>query len=505
MGSSIVLKLLNVTQYYRNKKDRKWYLPFGYASEDIELNKISLHIYQGEALAIIGEPGSSKTLLGRIMSGDIKPDRGKVLQSVSTYYGDIKDKHLLNITVKEYTKDIQRLFTYETSSHSVEQIIKFAHLDDKASTKVNELSHSEFAQLILSIARVCRNEVIILNHIIEHLDEDFLEKAKQLSKDYVSENLSIVFIDNDVEKVAKVSNYVAWISHGQLRLEGSLNQVLPVFREHERDRLSIKGEEEQQNFDMDWKESRSRLPEMSYNFKRVERYKHVKIPDFIVKFWTVLIAGLLAFVLFGALVVNNVGKVEIPANEVQKKVQNKDKDPFEEKLAYGIVLDKSVKLNGEENRNIPKYSFVTITGESAKNYRVVVDGKNYEIGKSKLQYFNPAALYESHEFKTLAPYMKSNYSNYVDYFNGQLHKKHEQVKKTLVPEEDQRFVVPITQQPIDMLFNDENKLTGFVYPIVDKDKLKDKYHIKQDLWTVKTSDGYLIADMKNNKWIYVEL
>ena len=53
MGSSIVLKLLNVTQYYRNQKNRKWYLPFGYGAEDIELNKITLHIYQGEALALI--------------------------------------------------------------------------------------------------------------------------------------------------------------------------------------------------------------------------------------------------------------------------------------------------------------------------------------------------------------------------------------------------------------------------------------------------------------------
>ena len=63
MGSSIVLKLLNVTQYYRNQKNRKWYLLFGYGAEDIELNKITLHIYQGEALALIGEPGSSKTLI----------------------------------------------------------------------------------------------------------------------------------------------------------------------------------------------------------------------------------------------------------------------------------------------------------------------------------------------------------------------------------------------------------------------------------------------------------
>ncbi|WP_423251972.1 hypothetical protein, partial [Staphylococcus haemolyticus] len=36
-------------------------------------------------------------------------------------------------------------------------------------------------------------------------------------------------------------------------------------------------------------------------------------------------------------------------------------------------------------------------------------------------------------------------------------------------------------------------------------ELKDKYHINQDLWIVKSGDGYLIADMKNSKWIYIEL
>ena len=127
----------------------------------------------GEALAIIGEPGASKTLLGRIIAGDIKPDRGKINKSVSTYYGDIKDKHLIHLTVRQYVKEIQRLFSYETTSHSVDQIIKFAHLDDKSTFNINMLSHSDFAQLILSIARVCRKELIILNHIIEHLDEDF--------------------------------------------------------------------------------------------------------------------------------------------------------------------------------------------------------------------------------------------------------------------------------------------------------------------------------------------
>jgi teichoic acid transport system ATP-binding protein len=35
--------------------------------------------------------------------------------------------------------------------------------------------------------------------------------------------------------------------------------------------------------------------------------------------------------------VNNIGRFDVPIIEAQKKVENKD--PFEEKLAYGIVLD----------------------------------------------------------------------------------------------------------------------------------------------------------------------
>ena len=65
MGSSIVLKLLKVTHYYRNHNSKMVSTIWVYDAEDINLNNISLHIYQGEALGIIGEPGSSKTLIGK--------------------------------------------------------------------------------------------------------------------------------------------------------------------------------------------------------------------------------------------------------------------------------------------------------------------------------------------------------------------------------------------------------------------------------------------------------
>lgn len=370
---------------------------------------------------------------------------------------------------------------------------------------VNQLTHQEYAQLIISLGRASKAEILIFNHIIEYLDTSFLEKAIELSDDYIKNELTLIIIDDDIDKIEKVSNYVAWISHGQLRMEGSLNQVLPVFREHEIDRQSLNSVEEKGNFDLDWKKNRTRIPEMSYNFKRIERYKHAKAPEYIVKFWTILISLILCLCLAGSLVLANKGKLQIANNVSQSKIQNQNSDPYEEKLGYGLVLDDKMTLNGNKNITVPQYTLLTIIAENSKNYKVTIDDKNYVVGKSDLTYFNPAALYETHQFKNLSKYMKSNYSNYVDYYNSHLHQPHAKVKKTLVPSKDNRFVVNVTEQPVDMLFDDENKLKGFVYPITNKEDLKKKYNIKKDVWITKSNGGYLIANMQDSKWIYIEL
>ncbi len=505
MGSSIVLKLLKVTHYYRNKKSKKWYQPFGYDAEDINLNNISLHIYQGEALGIIGEPGSSKTLIGRILSGAVKPDKGKVICSDNLYYGDIEDKYVNHQTVQSYINDVVQLFPYHVSEHKAEQIIQWAHLGNQSQHKISSLSNNEYAQLLLSIARTSQSAIIVLNHVLTYLDNTFFKRAIELSNDYIKENKTLVLIDDDIDKISKTSNYITWVSHGQIRKEGSLNQVLPMFREHEKDRLSLTSTSEIENFDYDWKKSRSRIPEMTYNFKRIERYNHAKLPVFLVRFWTLSVSFLIGLALMGILFFNDLGRIRIDDNNTQASIQNQSKDPYEDKLAYGLALNGSVTLSGSKNVKLPKYSLATITGENSKKYRIEMDHKMYGIEKNELFYFNPAGLYESHSFKKLSPYIKTNYSTYVEYFNSHLHKEHDKVTKTLVPSKDSRNVVPITQQPIKMIFGDEDKLTGFVIPIENKTELKKKYHIKKDIWITKSGSGYFIADMKDDKWIYIEL
>ncbi len=509
MGSSIVLKMINVTHYYRNQKKQNVLKPFSYQPEDIELNNISLYVYEGEALGIIGETDASKSLVGEILAGTVQPDKGRIVRKASMFYANMNQKSVEDTTVEDYVNDVVQLYPYDAAAYKVSQIIKYAHLEEVKTERVSQLTDAQYAQLLFSLARSSDAEIVILSHILSYLNEAFFEKAKLMMQEYVEREWTWITIDNDVEKVKAVSNYLAWISHGQLRKEGAISQVYPKFMAHQRDMDSLKTDEEKKHFDEDWKRNRSRMPELTYNFKRIERYHHAKPPAFLSRIWLWSILFLVGMCAASFLVISGVGKIDSTQITTQPTISKQAKDPYEEKLAYGIVNESSVTLtsleHGRKTITMPHYAIATIVGENKATYKIQVNGSFYKADKGKFEYFNPAALYKDVNRKDLEPYMKSNYINYVDYFNGELHKSHEKVNDTLVPGKKDRFVEPVIEQPISMLFDDRNHLMGFTYPIVDKSKLEDKYHIKSDVWITKTDEGYFIADLKNSKWLYIEL
>ena len=508
MGSAIVLKIVNVTHYYRNQKKQNILKPFSYQPEDIELNNITLHIYQGESLGIIGEERSSKSLVGEILAGTVKPDKGRMVRTASMFYANMNQKTVETMTVKAYVDDVIRLFEYDVPAHKVEQIIKFAHLESRAQEMIQSLSDAEYAQLLFSLARASQAEIIIFSHILSYLNDDFMTKVIEMVQEYIEEGLTWVTIDNDLDKIQAVSNYLAWISHGQLRQEGPVKRVLSSFKTHELDRKSLKTEDEHAYFDEDWKRNRSRMPELTYNFKRIERYHHAEPPAFLARIWTWLAVFFVGILLGVVLIFTNIGELQTKKVTTEDTIAKNNQDPYIEKLAYGIVEAKSAKINAKNNKKVktlPRYTVTTITGENKTNYQIIINGETYIASKSQFKYLNPAALYQRTSRDQIESFMKSNYVKSVDYFNGELHKSHKNVNNTLVPEKENRFVEQITQQPISMLFNDQNQLIGFTFPMVKTEEFKKKFSSDGTYWIGKSEEGYYIADLQNEQWIYIKL
>ncbi|MDN8880955.1 ABC transporter ATP-binding protein, partial [Staphylococcus aureus] len=78
--------------------------------------------------------------------------------------------------------------------------------------------------------------------------------------------------------------------------------------------------------------------------------------------WTLASCTILGFELMMLLIFNNIGIISITDFTNRATMQNENKDPYCEKLAYVISFNGSVDMQGDKQVTIPKYRVVTITG-----------------------------------------------------------------------------------------------------------------------------------------------
>ena len=82
-----LLKVINLSKSYDNI---------------VGCKNISMSLYPGEVLGIVGESGSGKTTLINCLSGNLEPDRGKIIFNINN-----KETDFLNISESEKRKFIR--------------------------------------------------------------------------------------------------------------------------------------------------------------------------------------------------------------------------------------------------------------------------------------------------------------------------------------------------------------------------------------------------------------
>ena len=210
------------------------------------VNNISIQLFKGETLGIIGESGSGKTTLGMCLA-DLIFYQGKIL---------LHGKEISKSQPLEFRKKIQIVFQDPYNSlnprMTIEQIIGegltvFApHLSKTARhDKINSLLHEvelketdgrkyphEFSggqrqRIAIARALAVDPEIIILDEPTSALDvtiqKQILELLLRLQKD---KQLSYIFISHDMHAIKTISNRIAVMKDGKIVELGSAAQIL---------------------------------------------------------------------------------------------------------------------------------------------------------------------------------------------------------------------------------------------------------------------------------------
>lgn len=239
-----MLELKNICVSFRSECQDKI---FGQIRQQV-LFDISLDVKKGTCLGILGESGSGKSTMGRVLCGLLRPDSGEViLDGVSVYASKSGRRNLqnkLSVVFQDYTTSANPRFRVKDivgegltvrerreggrtdRNQEIARLLETVGLSaDLAGRFPHELSGGQLQRVCIARAVACRPEVILFDEAISSLDAhtqvqvmDLLQKLKDKL------GLTYVFITHDLTSITYLCDDVLFLYRGHV------TEYLPVSR-----------------------------------------------------------------------------------------------------------------------------------------------------------------------------------------------------------------------------------------------------------------------------------
>jgi lipopolysaccharide transport system ATP-binding protein len=224
----VMLELDNVSLSYHSRK-----ASFDHGMHHV-LDNVSLKLYEGEALGIIGRNGVGKTTMLRLMAGILAPNSGSVRQrpgkssSLLTiglgFRPDLsgRDNALLSAMLQGSTRKQAQSF--------LEEIKEFAELGDSFEEPVKTYSAGMRARLGFTTALMTHVDILLIDEVLSVGDAQFREKAQIAMKERISGDQTVVFVSHIDAQVQALCDRAIWIDSGRIMSEGDTDSVLQDYK-----------------------------------------------------------------------------------------------------------------------------------------------------------------------------------------------------------------------------------------------------------------------------------
>ena len=199
------------------------------------LRGVSFDVRSGHTLGIIGENGSGKSTMLKILAGISKPTTGSVITNgrISAlielgagFHPEISGREniFINGIILGLTrKEIQEKYT---------DIVQFAELEDFIEHPVKGYSSGMFMRLGFSIAINVNPDILLIDEVLAVGDASFVPKCLDKINEFRRHNKTIIFVSHDLATVERICDEVIWLKKGQVEMRGYPKRVVDAYLEY---------------------------------------------------------------------------------------------------------------------------------------------------------------------------------------------------------------------------------------------------------------------------------
>lgn len=192
------------------------------------LKGISLNVYRGEVVGIIGRNGSGKSTLLKIISGILKPTSGSVIcQGNIVPMLELGSGFDMDLTGREniYLNGAILGYTEEFLNVKFEEILAFSELGQFIDVPIRNYSSGMLMRLAFSVATMVEPQILIVDEILAVGDEAFQRKSRARMMELMSGGTTVLFVSHALEQIREMCDRVMWLDDGEVRMIGPANEV----------------------------------------------------------------------------------------------------------------------------------------------------------------------------------------------------------------------------------------------------------------------------------------
>lgn len=192
------------------------------------LKDVSFSVKKGEVVGLIGSNGAGKSTLLKVVSGVMKPTKGKVtvngvispmIELGAGFDSELtaRENIFLNGAILGYSK--------EFLESKFEEIVEFSELRDFLDVPVKNFSSGMTAKLAFSIATIVNPEILIVDEILSVGDIKFQEKSKNKMLEMIKGGTTVLYVSHSLDSIKQLCDRVVWLEHGKIVKMGDTKEI----------------------------------------------------------------------------------------------------------------------------------------------------------------------------------------------------------------------------------------------------------------------------------------
>lgn len=192
------------------------------------LNDVNVSVKEGEMIGFIGENGSGKSTILKIITGVLTPSSGEIhikgniaalLELGSGFNPEYSgyENIFLNGMVLGYSR--------EEMEEKVDDIINFADIGDHLYQPVKTYSSGMFVRLAFAVAINVDPDILIVDEALAVGDLEFQLKCMEKFTELRNAGKTILFVSHDVNAVRRFCDRVYWLKNGVVEAEGKTMEI----------------------------------------------------------------------------------------------------------------------------------------------------------------------------------------------------------------------------------------------------------------------------------------